>query len=397
MTESLAQEKFRISPWKAEFLDPSMERKYRERIMERSARELQIAVAVWALLLLLFSFNDYTVLGYSPEFRKAFVSRVIVVIPLFVFVIVLGRRPRTAVSGIPVTVLVIYGFTCFFALYFLYPPEAVTYIIMVTLVMLISLFVFLPNRLVLASVASLYGIAGTTTALALTTPVGPRDLASFVVLLSLPAIIGFIAAYRLNTTWRREFAALLEAETANAELRREIERRVKLEEELRVQASIDHLTGLYNRRSYEKLFEQEFGRARRHNTPLALCVLDLDLFKEINDRYGHASGDVALLQVASACRAELRESDIVGRLGGEEFILILPHTDAAGAVIVADRLRERIAEMDVEAGDVVFRITASFGVTELRQEDGSINDLVRRADAALYRSKAEGRNRVCMD
>ncbi len=362
--------------------------------MIRSARELRVAVLVWALLLFFFCLNDYTILGYSEKFLRAFLSRAIVIVPLLVFVFVLGRRPQQAVAGHTVTVLLIYGFTCFFELYFLYPRTSIPYIIMVTMVMLISLFVFIPNRLIFAAFAALYGIIGTTVAVALATPANNRDVGGLIVALFLPTVVGFIAAYRLNITRRREFAALHQTELVNEELRREIDQRSKLEEELRRQASTDPLTGLYNRRFYEHLFEREFKQAKRYGSSLALCVLDLDRFKDVNDSYGHASGDVALCKVADACRDELRESDIIGRLGGEEFVLILPQTDAAGAFVVADRLRERIAAMEVETENARFHVTVSIGVTELRPADTGITDLIRRADEAMYLSKAEGRNKV---
>lgn len=394
MTGSTSSEQFEISRWRAEFKDPVTESAYRNRIMHRSASELRAAVFVWALLLLLFCFNDYIILGCSEELLWAFLSRAIVVVPLLVFAFVLGRRPQLAVAGQTVTVLMVYGFTCFFALYFLYPRESILYILMVTMVMLISLFVFIPNRLIFAVCAALYGIIGTTTAVALVTPANEQALAGLLVFLFLPTIVGFITAYRLNTTWRREFAALRQNEVINEELRREIDKRSKLEEILRHQASTDPLTGLYNRRFYEQLFEREFKQAKRYGSSLALCVLDLDRFKDVNDSYGHVSGDVALCRVADACRDELRESDIIGRLGGEEFVLILPQTDAAGAAVVADRLREHIAAMEVETETARFRVTVSLGVTELQSTDTGITDLIRRADEALYLSKSEGRNRV---
>ncbi|HET57073.1 MAG TPA: diguanylate cyclase [Deltaproteobacteria bacterium] len=394
MTDSTSSEQFAISPWKAEFKDPVTESTYRKRIMIRSARELRVAVFVWALLLLLFCFNDYLILGCSEEFLRAFLSRAIVIVPLLVFAFVLGRRPQQAVAGHTVTVLLIYGFTCFFELYFLYPRVAIPYIIMVTMVILISLFVFIPNRLIFAAFAALYGIIGTTIAVALATPANNRDVAGLIVALFLPTIVGFMAAYRLHTTWRKEFTALHQTKLANEELRREIDQRSKLEEELRRQASTDPLTGLYNRRFYEQLLEREIKQAKRYGSSLALCVLDLDRFKDVNDSYGHASGDVALCRVADACRDELRESDIIGRLGGEEFILILPRTDAAGAVVVADRLRERIAATEVETENARFHVTVSIGVTELQPADTDITELIRRADEAMYLSKAEGRNKV---
>ncbi|WP_156927224.1 GGDEF domain-containing protein [Azospirillum halopraeferens] len=170
----------------------------------------------------------------------------------------------------------------------------------------------------------------------------------------------------------------------------------RLQEELRRLAVTDPLTGLHNRRHLMEIGAAEADRARRYGQPLSLLIIDLDHFKTINDRYGHAFGDRALRTVAEACRALVRGVDVVARLGGEEFVVVLPQTDAAGAADLAERLRRAIEGVALPVGDGgAVRLTASIGVAALAGVAGGFEDLLLAADRALYRAKGEGRNRVC--
>jgi diguanylate cyclase (GGDEF)-like protein/PAS domain S-box-containing protein len=151
----------------------------------------------------------------------------------------------------------------------------------------------------------------------------------------------------------------------------------------------DSLTGLENHRSFHQRLEEETIRAKRYDTPLALVLLDIDNFKGYNDTFGHAAGDKALQFVALILREASRRNDIVARHGGEEFALLLPHTDLKGALSVAEQLR-----MTIETAPWPYRrVTASFGVAAL-DADMTTNNLVRFADAALVASKEKGRNLV---
>lgn len=159
-------------------------------------------------------------------------------------------------------------------------------------------------------------------------------------------------------------------------------------------ARTDSLTGLHNRRNFMELAQREFGRARRHQHPLTAIMLDIDHFKKVNDNYGHAVGDQVLQIVAARCRETVREIDILGRYGGEEFVVLLLETDIDGARIIAERLRQCVTEppIDINVGSLV--ITVSLGIANLDQECTDLDDLLRRADQALYVSKQNGRNQV---
>jgi two-component system, cell cycle response regulator len=160
------------------------------------------------------------------------------------------------------------------------------------------------------------------------------------------------------------------------------------------QALVDGLTGLANRRSCEETLNAELARSERFPGPLALVITDLDDFKEVNDRYGHQAGDVVLREFATLLRESVRDIDLAGRWGGEEFLLVLPGTDLEGAAHVADRVRRALAGQIVLSVDgEPISVTASFGVAA-HPEAQSASALFAAADAALYEAKRTGKNRV---
>jgi len=168
-------------------------------------------------------------------------------------------------------------------------------------------------------------------------------------------------------------------------------------DELEAKARIDALTGVYNRGHFLEMGRREMERAARAARPLAVILLDIDHFKEVNDTYGHDAGDTALKAVAATCAGALRSRDLLGRWGGEEFAVVLPGTSPEEACLVAERMRQEIAARRVVLDrTVTVELTASFGVAGRQRttRDTSLEDLFKAADAALYRAKNSGRNRV---
>jgi diguanylate cyclase (GGDEF)-like protein len=168
---------------------------------------------------------------------------------------------------------------------------------------------------------------------------------------------------------------------------------------------IDSKTGLLNAGTWEREAASEVARAVRTRTPLALVLIDLDHFKAVNDAHGHLVGDQALRAISRTFKIFLRDYDLAGRFGGEEFALLLPHTGAADALRIAERMRAHIAEMPIASGDdpeaEPIRVTVSMGVAALgttwdRTTGSQLTDLLAAADTALYRAKSGGRDRVCM-
>jgi len=166
-----------------------------------------------------------------------------------------------------------------------------------------------------------------------------------------------------------------------------------LAEKMRLLATSDELTGIYNRRGFEESAERAIRNAQRQRQPLALVIADIDSFKTVNDRHGHSTGDRALKHFASRIERMVRRGDLIGRIGGEEFALLLINSRAQDALEVVERIRRDIAAMPVE-GRAQIVMTASFGVTGLRPGGISLATLLARADRALYRSKLDGRDRV---
>ncbi len=171
-----------------------------------------------------------------------------------------------------------------------------------------------------------------------------------------------------------------------------LSRQMKMEH-LRDAAAIDPLTGCYNRREFENQLNRNISGALRHRTRLSLFMFDLDHFKKINDTYGHPAGDRVLQEVSAMVKNGMRTGDILARYGGEEFIAILPETDKAKAMELADRLRIKISKKVIPFGDYQIKITASFGVSEMTR-NSDMARIVQDADAMLYKAKLNGRNTV---
>lgn len=169
---------------------------------------------------------------------------------------------------------------------------------------------------------------------------------------------------------------------------------VRNAEQLEELATTDGLTALYNHRHFMKLAETEWNRYRRHGRPLSLLMFDIDFFKSFNDRFGHEVGDQVLFHVAALSREERRETDIVARIGGEEFAILLPETGIDDAGVAAERLRKQIEESDMQCDGQNLTITVSIGIAEAQPDMRDVGDLLKNADQALYIAKRTGRNRI---
>jgi diguanylate cyclase (GGDEF)-like protein len=168
-------------------------------------------------------------------------------------------------------------------------------------------------------------------------------------------------------------------------------------EEVYQLATHDALTEIYNRRHFVELVDKEIARALRHGRPLVMCIIDVDLFKPVNDQFGHIAGDGVLRQMAGLVRAFVRGEDIAARIGGEEFAVLLPESDLEAARAFAERLREAVAATPFELGGESRHLTISIGIAGLADDRRERSALMQAADAALYRAKDEGRNRVCVE
>ena len=176
-------------------------------------------------------------------------------------------------------------------------------------------------------------------------------------------------------------------------MERDVTERKQLEEELKDLVTKDQLTGIYNRRKIDEVLMKEKAQAETRDHHLAVIMVDIDMFKLVNDQYGHLVGDQVLTEVTSILSQGIRSIDVLGRWGGEEFIIICTDTDLKGAVVLAEKLRQMIANHEFQ---MVGKKTCSFGVAQLRKDE-TIDSLLIRSDQALYRAKDQGRNRVVTD
>lgn len=167
-------------------------------------------------------------------------------------------------------------------------------------------------------------------------------------------------------------------------------------QELALSNRIDGLTQAFNRKHWEECLASEFSRAHRYKQDLALMMLDLDLFKLLNDTYGHLGGDKVLVETSTVINDILRMGDLFGRYGGEEFAVILPNTTLEGAKNVAERIRKAIENHAIDYQEAKINVTVSIGVAVMDAHDTRYEDLISRADIALYKAKHLGRNQVCL-
>ncbi len=229
------------------------------------------------------------------------------------------------------------------------------------------------------------------------------------ILLSVPAV-SVILIWRLIVIKRRQIALKqlnreLDRRVAeqtgilkqkNLDLKSEIAERIKLEKEIRKLASTDSLTGISNRRSFIERANAEFQRSLRYQYDLSVVMMDIDHFKSINDTYGHQVGDTCLKTFTQTCQKVLRKNDLFGRLGGEEFCILLVETDPDEATRVAERLRRIVADTEMCEGKACFNFYVSIGVTGLTGADTDMDTAIQRADKALYQAKNNGRNQVAV-
>jgi diguanylate cyclase (GGDEF)-like protein/PAS domain S-box-containing protein len=168
-----------------------------------------------------------------------------------------------------------------------------------------------------------------------------------------------------------------------------------LENQLREMAETDFLTGLFNRRHFIERTEKEVSRSKRYDHPLSMIILDIDYFKSINDRFGHAAGDKVLKGIGQICQEAVRDTDFVGRIGGEEFAVVLIEGNLEGAYMVAERIRCRVASHAFQFEGKTIQCTISTGTSELIPQEDDLERLMKRADDALYRAKQAGRDQTC--
>lgn len=382
----------RIGRWSGEFVDPAMETVFQQRVYHANARDARIALGVAAALMVLFFYTDFIYLRGTAGLWVLGGMRLGTALLAMVAVGLYYGRPSLIISGWLMTGLEMIAHAAYGLLVW-YRPEDLAWHSATLMIMLMSLFILFPNRLPFMVASAVFGIAAMLTHVELAMALPAPRVVALALVLGLPAFIGYIAARRFAVSQRIAFLRIIGEQRVNDALQAEVQKRQVLEAELRRRAETDPLTGANNRRRFETVATEALSRASRLGQPVTLCLLDLDHFKRINDTHGHGVGDEVLIAVARRCRHSLRPNDVVARLGGEEFALLLPETGLPQADRLCRHLLAAIAAQPVPAGATEVHVTATAGLAEARPGE-SVSTLLERADKALYQGKAAGRDRV---
>ncbi len=379
--------------WQAEFRDPAMEALFKRTILDYNACQLRLALCLIAGLFLVFALADYSVLGSDSAFAMLLAIRLITVAICLLVALAVWRRPAVAYMVFPINLVYLLCLSTILLALLLRPLDVGIHVASL-MVASIALYLFLPNRLPWMLAGNAYLIAGFLTVSLVGSRLPPILVMTSLLLLMFVNLLGWMTITRIKCLKREQFTLLLEERSVNCRLKEEIHEREELEARLRHMACTDELTGIANRRHFFELAEQELRRARRDGTPLALCMVDVDLFKQLNDRHGHGVGDAVLATVAGCCQSVLRESDVLGRYGGEEFVIALPLADLDTAAVIAERLRDRVSALKLPMLDDKTPLTVTVGISRIESGDSRLEPALLRADKALYDGKARGRNCV---
>lgn len=255
-------------------------------------------------------------------------------------------------------------------------------------------FTLLPNPFIIQLAVAAGLIAIFVEIIVTNFPLNDPQLPFVITFLVLIVTGGIFISRRQNFTSRLLWVRMEQERLARDALEEEIVMRRALEEKLQRMALEDPLTKIGNRAYFYANSNREFDRSKRYGSKLSVLTLDIDLFKKVNDTFGHSVGDSVLIEISNTIKSTLRTTDILGRTGGEEFAIALPDTPLVEAKKTAEKIRLLIESLDVTSSENVIHSTVSIGVTEITGDDNELDDLLKRADVALYKSKRNGRNKV---
>ncbi|WP_322406805.1 GGDEF domain-containing protein [Idiomarina sp. PL1-037] len=378
-----------------QFFDPGKESRYRNSIKARVRFESRLALLLVAAVFAMFGITDYNLLGLTHEFYLLLTMRIAVVSSCIVLAFVIGHwggySRNTWLHGLSLWVLAT-GIILIVPL----RPESILTQITAVVVAIMAFYLLIPNLLTVAALASLYLSVGFLASAIIYAGISPTDALSLALLLIMANIVGYCALLRIEFLQRKQFALLQDERDQNSDLLKEIKHRKSLELQLRMVAERDALTGLDSRSHFMKRAEALLQRAQLEKTPFCLFMIDVDHFKRINDTWGHTRGDLILTKIAEVCEQSLRPKDVIGRFGGEEFVVGLPHTSPSDAQAVAERLNANVEALSLTDELSELRLSVTIGIAAAHAEDDDLDALITRADNMLYEGKRGGRNRVVM-
>jgi diguanylate cyclase (GGDEF)-like protein len=382
-----------VRPLVAEFADGAVEREFLEAKVEIDAGRLSATLLFGALIFPLFSIPDFVSSGPTRTPLMFLMCELMVSIAALLHAIRLRQRPSRVLGSFAITTIEAMAMACLLPVVAL-RPEQVQALNLTYCVLVLALFAFIPNRFVRVLPVCVAGYVSMILITSVGYPEEYRNNLRSVMALATITMVGAWIGNALQRSRRVEFASVLQERRSNNRLLEEIAQRRELEDELVWLADHDALTDVWNRRAFFKRADQAMEFVRHNPKPMSVLVIDADHFKSINDDHGHHIGDEAIRTLAALCTANLRSSDILGRIGGEEFAVLMPNTPLRVAEAVASRLREQVARATIEHTDGRLSVTVSIGAVECHIEDEPLEEALQRADAAMYQAKAAGRNRV---
>lgn len=377
-----------------QFCDASNESKYRDSIEPRVRFESRLALIVASVVFAMFGISDYNLLGLTPEYYLLLAMRIVVVSSCLALAFLIGRSGGYSRS-VGLHALPLWIFAAGIILIVPLRPDSFSTQITSTVVAIMAFYLLIPNLLTVAAIASVCLSIGFLSAAVIFVEISSAVTLRIGLLLAMANIVGYSALLRIEFLQRKQFSLLNEERDQNKQLQAEIAHRKSLEKQLRMVAEHDALTGVNSRGHFMQQVEAQLHRSQWEETPFCLFMIDVDHFKHVNDTWGHSHGDQVLTRIAEVCQQSLRPTDIIGRFGGEEFVVGLPDTNPGDAQAVAERLKGNVAALTLDGEMSSLRLSVTIGIAIADTED-DLDALITRADNMLYAGKRDGRNRVVM-
>ncbi len=362
------------------FADPDREDRYRAHYLKQDKRQAQIVIAAILVATILYVSSDIIFAQSGQELMSLLLLRLGFAFWSLSIILLLQRASGAKAFDAYAAAWLVSLIALMVFIYSTRPAANLNGTLTTCLVVLLF-YVLFPTRFSLQLFAALLLSAADLNQLYMhQQELQQGALRTVTTSYSIFNLMGIYIALRWHKQRRREFSTYLK----NRSLR----------EKLEALAYTDELTGLANRRASLKRMASEFRRYKRYHHPLSIMMIDIDRFKTVNDNYGHDQGDGVLKSVAGLLDHGCRDEDMAGRLGGEEFLILLPETNLQQAQLLAERLRQRCEQNQISVGEVDICVTISIGVAQASHLDQSAKGMLKRADVALYNAKREGRNCV---
>jgi diguanylate cyclase (GGDEF)-like protein len=361
-----------------------LEEDYRQHFLQSDLNQLRSLLPIYVITTVFYALIDFQLHRNSVLLPILFLLRFLIfllsALSYFAF------KDMKSVQKLDTLVLLWSIFVYLVALFVAYARSTIGfYDTSVGVIVVLITYLVIPNRLTYRLLPALiFSFCEMLISLSVRVTYNLTEILTSGIALTLANFVGYILSIRLYTFRRNQFKAQHQEKIARAEIE--------------YLASIDGLTEIFNRRHFVEMSNQEFQQFVRHQRGFAILYLDIDFFKRINDKYGHSVGDMTLQQFASMVRSQIRDVDLWGRMGGEEFALLLPETSLEEARAVAERIRLHCEQMriqnTIQNTVQIVSVTVSIGLTEVLTGDTRVDEILHRADQALYLAKQSGRNRV---